>query len=86
MLLSSLQLPGLSPLFRFLTEALLQEQISVFNLKTTLEKNPRNHKNKTIIKAFEALIIHFQNVHRFTLNLQGLKIMIVESFPSNITY
>ena len=26
------------------------------------------------------------NVHRFTLNLQGLKIMVVESFPSNITY
>ena len=26
-----------------------------------------------------------QNVHRFTLNLQGLKIMIVESFPKNIT-
>ena len=27
----------------------------------------------------------FLNVHRFTLNLHGLKIMIVESFPSNIT-
>ena len=25
----------------------------------------------------------FQNVHRFALNLQGLTIMIVESFPSN---
>ena len=26
------------------------------------------------------------NVHRFTLNLHSLKIMIVESFPENITY
>ena len=26
------------------------------------------------------------NVHRFTLNLQGLKIMIVESFIADITY
>ena len=26
------------------------------------------------------------NVHRFTLNLNSLKIMIVESFPENITY
>ena len=27
----------------------------------------------------------FHNVHRFTLNFQGLIIIIVESFPSNIT-
>ena len=28
----------------------------------------------------------FQNVHRFTRNLQGLKIMVVESFPSSTIY
>ena len=29
---------------------------------------------------------YLQNVHWFTLNLHGLKMMIVESFPSNNTY
>ena len=40
----------------------------------------------TFSKCPQIYIKLVQNVHRFTLNLQGLKIMIAESFPSNITY
>ena len=43
--------------------------------------------DKAVEKHFTKRIwVLFQNVHRFTLKLHGLKIMIVESFPSNITY
>ena len=41
----------------------------------------------TFFKSFiiKRILVLLQNVHRFTFNLQGLKIKIVESFPSNIT-
>ena len=49
--------------------------------------NPSKRKCIFVLKGIMYFVLTKKlNVHRFTLNLHSLKIMIVESFPWNFTY